>query len=60
MACFRLRTFRPEPLFSVPFFLRCMADFTRFRDDLPYFAIAGRRGKECTWSRIHHRLSSSL
>jgi hypothetical protein len=30
MACLRLVTFRPELLFSVPFFLRCIADLTRF------------------------------
>jgi hypothetical protein len=29
MACFRLFTLRPDPLFSVPFFLRCIADLTR-------------------------------
>jgi hypothetical protein len=28
MACLRLLTRRPEPLFNVPFFLRCIADFT--------------------------------
>jgi hypothetical protein len=30
IACFRLVTFRPEPLLSVPFFLRDIVDFTRF------------------------------
>jgi hypothetical protein len=40
IACLRLFTLRPEPLFSVPFFLRCIVDFTFFEADLPYFAIA--------------------
>ena len=39
IACLRLFTVRPEPLFSVPFFLRRMADFTFFDADFPYFAI---------------------
>jgi hypothetical protein len=39
MACFRLVTLRPEPLFSVPFFLRRIADSTFFDADLPYFAM---------------------
>jgi hypothetical protein len=39
IACFRLVTFRPEPLFSVPFFLRCIADFTVFDAPRPYFAM---------------------
>jgi hypothetical protein len=39
MACFRLVTFRPDPLFRVPFFLRCIADLTVFEADFPYFAI---------------------
>ena len=30
IACLRLFTVRPEPLFSVPFFCRRMADFTVF------------------------------
>jgi hypothetical protein len=30
IACFRLLTLRPDPLFSVPFFLRRIADFTFF------------------------------
>jgi hypothetical protein len=39
IACFRLRTFRPDPLFSVPFFRRCIADLTVLDADLPYFAM---------------------
>ena len=39
MACFRLLTRRPDPLFSVPFFRRRIADFTCFDADRPYFAM---------------------
>jgi hypothetical protein len=39
IACLRLLTFLPDPLFKVPFFLRCIADFTRFEAALPYFAM---------------------
>jgi hypothetical protein len=39
IACLRLVTLRPEPLLSVPFFLRRIADFTRFEADSPYFAM---------------------
>jgi len=39
MACFRLSTFHPEPLLSVPFFLRCIADLTRLPAALPYLAM---------------------
>jgi preprotein translocase subunit SecB len=39
IACFRLVTVCPELLFSVPFLRRCIADFTRFCADLPYFAM---------------------
>jgi hypothetical protein len=39
IACFRLFTLPPDPLFSVPFFLRRIADFTFFCADFPYFAI---------------------
>jgi hypothetical protein len=28
IACLRLLTRRPDPLFNVPFFFRCIADFT--------------------------------
>jgi hypothetical protein len=40
MACFRLFTVRPEPLFRVPFFRRCMADFTVLDAFFPYFAMS--------------------
>ena len=43
MACLRLLTLAPEPLLSVPFFLRCIADFTVFAADFPYFANAHLR-----------------
>jgi hypothetical protein len=39
IACFRLFTFRPDPLLSVPFFLRRIADSTFLEADLPYFAM---------------------
>jgi hypothetical protein len=39
MACLRLLTFRPDPLFSVPFFLRRIVDSTFFDADRPYFAM---------------------
>jgi hypothetical protein len=39
IACLRLVTLRPEPLFSVPFFFRCIADLTVFDANFPYFAI---------------------
>lgn len=39
IACFRLFTFLPEPLFSVPFLRSCMA-FSTFSDALlPYLAM---------------------
>ena len=40
IACFRLVTLRPEPLLSVPFFLRCIADLTRLLAALPYLAMS--------------------
>ena len=40
IACLRLVTFRPEPLFSVPFFLRRIVDSTFLDADFPYFATA--------------------
>jgi hypothetical protein len=43
IACFRLFTLRPDPLFSVPFFLRCIADLTRLPAAFPYLAM-GRVG----------------
>jgi hypothetical protein len=39
IACFRLVTRRPEPLLSVPRFLRRIVDSTFFDADLPYFAM---------------------
>ena len=39
IACLRLVTFRPDPLFSVPFFFRRIVDLTFFDADLPYFAM---------------------
>jgi hypothetical protein len=39
IACFRLFTVRPDPLLSVPFFRRRIADPTRFDADRPYFAM---------------------
>lgn len=39
IACFRLFTLRPEPLFSVPFFRRRIVDSTFLEADRPYFAI---------------------
>jgi hypothetical protein len=40
IACLRLFTVRPDPLFSVPFLRRRIADATRFDAALPYFAMA--------------------
>jgi hypothetical protein len=39
IACLRLVTFLPDPLLSVPFFLRLMVDLTRLDAAFPYFAI---------------------
>jgi hypothetical protein len=39
IACLRLFTRPPDPLFSVPFFRRRIADSTLFDADLPYFAM---------------------
>ena len=51
MACFRLFTVPPEPLLSVPFFRRCIADLTVFEADLPYFAMCLRSAlTECAES----------
>jgi hypothetical protein len=50
IACFRLLTFLPDPLFNEPFLRRRIADSTFFDADLPYLAIltsltdAGSRG----------------
>jgi len=39
IACLRLFTVRPDPLFRLPFFRRRIADATRFEAERPYFAI---------------------
>jgi hypothetical protein len=39
IACLRLVTLRPDPLFSVPFFFRRIADLTVFDAASPYFAM---------------------
>ena len=39
IACLRLVTFRPDPLFNDPRLRRCIADFTDFDAPLPYFAM---------------------
>jgi hypothetical protein len=43
MACFRLFTFRPEPLLRVPFFRRRIADSTLRDADFPYLAMVTSR-----------------
>jgi hypothetical protein len=40
IACFRLVTFAPDPLLSVPRLRRRIADSTFFDADFPYFAIS--------------------
>ena len=52
MACLRLVTFRPEPLLSVPFFLRRIADATVLDADFPYLAM--------TPSRSTHVMSAAM
>jgi hypothetical protein len=47
MACFRLRTFRPDPLLSVPFFFLCRADFTRLLAAFPYLAMTRQMQRVC-------------
>jgi hypothetical protein len=39
IACLRLVTLRPEPLFSVPRLRRRIADFTVFEAAFPYLAM---------------------
>jgi hypothetical protein len=51
IACLRLVTRRPEPLFRVPFLRRSIADFTVLDADFPYLAISnlgGLRAKDVT------------
>ena len=45
IACFRLVTFRPDPLLSVPLLRRRIADSTFFDAALPYFAIPPPRDR---------------
>lgn len=52
IACFRLLTFRPEPLFSVPFFLRCIADLTLFLAALPYLAMLRLNARDVLSQRV--------
>ena len=40
IACLRLFTLRPDPLFNVPRFRRRIADATRFFAERPYFAMS--------------------
>src|SRR6476646_6127543 len=47
MACLRLLTLRPDPLFSVPFFLRRIVDSTFFDADLPYLAMHTSCASSC-------------
>ena len=47
IACFRLFTVRPDPLFRVPFFRRLIADFTRFDAARPYFAMRHLGSSDC-------------
>lgn len=54
MACSRLFTLRPEPLFSVPFLRLCIARFTDFPAALPYFRppelfFAAMRARSVCW-----------
>lgn len=58
IACFRLFTLRPDPLFSVPFFLRCIADLTRLAAALPYLAMIAADAKAVLPAElVHHVLS---
>ena len=47
IACLRLVTRLPELLFNVPFFLRRIADSTRFDADFPYLAMNASGGWSC-------------
>ena len=57
IACFRLFTVRPEPLLSVPFFLRCIADSTRLLAALPYLAMRFADAKAVL--TVHDQLMAS-
>jgi hypothetical protein len=48
IACFRLFTLPPDPLLSVPFFRRRIADLTRFDADFPYLAMSHLTWRWCT------------
>src|SRR4051812_41195645 len=51
IACLRLFTFLPlRPLFSVPFFLSCIARFTFAPAFLPYLAMMNLQWRETTAS----------
>ena len=52
IACLRLFTRPPEPLFNVPFLRRCIADFTVFAADFPYLAMVLAFCKEHAQSRL--------
>ena len=59
IACLRLVTLRPEPLFSVPRLRRRIADFTVFDAPLPYFAMdtsSHRAGLQVPCSDRHNAL----
>jgi hypothetical protein len=61
IACFRLFTLRPDPLLSVPFLRRCMADSTLFDAFLPYLAILATSGPAaCKPRALPARVSSAL
>ena len=47
IACLRLVTRRPELLFRVPLFRRCIADFTRLCALLPYLAMCNLGRLDC-------------
>jgi hypothetical protein len=69
IACFRLRTFLPELLRSVPFFLRCIADLTRRFAAVPYLAMplvparavrGTKLGRNIGVHRLHRVCTASL
>jgi hypothetical protein len=47
IACFRLRTVRPDPLFRVPRLRRRIVERTFFDADFPYFAMESSWRKRC-------------
>ena len=50
IACLRLFTVLPDPLLSVPFFRRRIADSTFFDADLPYLAIPNTSVRQASQS----------